>query len=109
MDRQAVSKILKLNPSLFGSSIENSLEPKLVWLRERLGLEEPDIGLVVRASPNILRQEISHATKHGRVFYGRGGAVFAGAVFLAVLATKEHAVVAGNIAIVRRVIPSYEG
>lgn len=61
VDRQAVAKILKLNPSLFGSSIEKSLEPKLVWLREGLGLEEPDIALVVRACPNILRQDIGHA------------------------------------------------
>lgn len=57
VDRQGASKILKLNPSLFGSSIENSLEPKLVWLREGLGLEEPDIAFVVRVCPNILRQE----------------------------------------------------
>lgn len=58
MDRHAVSKILKLNPSLFGSSVETSLEPKLVWLREGLGLEERDMALVVRACPNILRQEL---------------------------------------------------
>lgn len=57
VDRQVVSKILKLNPSIFGSSIENSLEPKLVWLREGLGLEEADIAPLVRACPNILRRE----------------------------------------------------
>lgn len=50
-----MSKILKLNPSLFGSSIENSLRPKLEWLREGLGLEEADIAIVVRACPNVLR------------------------------------------------------
>lgn len=63
MDRQAVSKVLKLNPSLFGSSVDNSLEPKLVWLREGLGLEERDIALVVRACPNILRQERCHGER----------------------------------------------
>lgn len=55
VDRGAVSKVLKLNPSLFGSNIENSLEPKLEWLREGLGLEEADIAAVVRACPNVLR------------------------------------------------------
>ncbi len=55
MERPAVSKVLRLNPSLFGSNIENSLEPKLAWLRDGLGLEEADISVVVRACPNVLR------------------------------------------------------
>ena len=30
------------------------MEPKLVWLREGLGLEEPDIAGVIRRVPHIL-------------------------------------------------------
>ncbi|CAN0273600.1 unnamed protein product, partial [Ectocarpus fasciculatus] len=59
VDRAAVSKVLKLNPSLFGSSIENSLRPKLEWLGEGgLGLEEADIAIVVRACPNVLSYSV---------------------------------------------------
>lgn len=55
VDRAAVAKVIKQNPSLFGSNIESSLEPKLEWLREGLGFEEADIAAVVRACPNVLR------------------------------------------------------
>lgn len=57
MDRQAVSKIIWKEPALFRPSID-LLETKLVWLREGLALEEPDIARLVRSNPNVLRQEL---------------------------------------------------
>lgn len=57
MDRQVVGKILLRRPQLFLSR-SDSLETKLVWLREGLGLEESDIGRVIRDFPYVLRQEL---------------------------------------------------
>lgn len=53
LDRRAVGKILTRRPSLFRAKID-TVETKLVWLREVLGLEEPDIGRVIHGLPNIL-------------------------------------------------------
>lgn len=57
VDRQTVGKICKCFPSLFRHSTV-SLETKLAWLRDRLGLEGPDVARLIRRCPVILGQEI---------------------------------------------------
>eukprot|EP00752_Nemacystus_decipiens_P014924 g13285.t2 len=53
LDRQGVAKVLVRRPQLFWSRTD-SVETKLGWLREGLGLDESDIGRVIRDFPVIL-------------------------------------------------------
>lgn len=56
MDREAVGKAIMRRPSLVGGNID-SMERRLVWLSDELGLEERDIAEMVCRFPSILRQE----------------------------------------------------
>lgn len=38
--------------------MKENLEPKLAWLREGLGLEEPDVVKMVHRCPNIFWREL---------------------------------------------------
>jgi hypothetical protein len=50
--------MLKSAPQIFGLSIEENLEPKLVWLRERLGMSEVETRKMTMAKPQIFNYSI---------------------------------------------------
>ena len=61
LDRDQLRRIVKLQPQLLVYKMEETLEPRLVWLKNRLEINKEEVlkHLVVRA-PNILTLSIKN-------------------------------------------------
>jgi hypothetical protein len=54
LDDKSLSKLVQTLPSVLGLSIEENLEPKLVWLQERLSLDDKSLSKLVQRLPAVL-------------------------------------------------------
>jgi hypothetical protein len=58
LDDEAISKLVKRLPSVLCYSIDDNLEPKIAWLKKRLGLDDEAIGKLVKTKPAVLGYSI---------------------------------------------------
>jgi mTERF domain-containing protein len=63
LDDTSLSKLLKTSPTILHYSIEESLEPKLTWLQERLQLDSKILSKLVKKLPGVLGYSIEENLK----------------------------------------------
>jgi hypothetical protein len=54
MNDKSLSKLVKTNPSVFSCGIDETLEPKLAWLQERLVLDDKSASKLFLTLPPVL-------------------------------------------------------
>jgi hypothetical protein len=54
LDDKRLIKLVKKLPSVFSLSIEKNLEPRLIWLQERLTLDDKSLSKLVQTLPQVL-------------------------------------------------------
>lgn len=60
LDDKSVSKLIKLFPPILRYSIEDNLEPKLMYLKERLMLDDKTLGKLIKNFPSLLSSSIDN-------------------------------------------------
>jgi hypothetical protein len=58
LDDKSLSKLVQSKPQVFAYSIEDNLEPKLVWLQERLSLDDKSLSKLVQSKPQVFAYSI---------------------------------------------------
>jgi hypothetical protein len=69
LDEKSLRKLVQSNPSNLGLSIEDNLEPKLVWLQERLQLDSKSLSKLVQAMPPVIGYNTEDNLKPTIKFY----------------------------------------
>jgi hypothetical protein len=54
MDAKSLSKLVQRFPSLFSLGIDTTLEPKLKWMKVRLGVDDKSLSFVIQRMPSLL-------------------------------------------------------
>jgi mTERF domain-containing protein len=65
----SLSKLVRKLPQVLGLSIEDNLEPKLVWLQERLQLDSKSLSKLVRGLPAVLGYNVKDNLEPTIQFY----------------------------------------
>jgi hypothetical protein len=54
MDDKSLSKLVQRMPRVLGLSVEENLEPRLLWLQERLDMDDKSLRKLVQTLPSVL-------------------------------------------------------
>jgi hypothetical protein len=58
LDNKRLSKLVQTLPAVLGYSIKDNLEPKLVWLQDRLSLDDKSLSKLVQKLPSVLSYNV---------------------------------------------------